>query len=139
MLFNHLRASFGPANRAGTGFAIKTYTETVRSLRNPSMKRTYLSPEALGSTDQTLDRLAALGEMSASIAHEIRNPLGSISLNLQYLSKKKEIPEVYQKNLRNIELGVARIRNVVEGILDSIRPSAPNIRRADIHSIIDSR
>ncbi|MEZ4287892.1 MAG: histidine kinase dimerization/phospho-acceptor domain-containing protein [Polyangiales bacterium] len=40
------------------------------------------------------DRLAALGEMAAGLAHEIRNPLGSIKACAQYLTE----PEVEQEN-----------------------------------------
>ena len=85
-----------------------------------------------------VERLAALGEVSAMIAHEIRNPLGSIRLNLNYLSIQNRIPQAYQKQLKNIESGVVRIQRIAEGILNYIRPNGIDLRREDIHKVIDS-
>ncbi len=88
--------------------------------------------------NQRVNRLAALGQVSANIAHEIRNPLGSISLNLQYLAQQSEVPKIYKTKLRNIESGVARIQSIVEGILEFIRPNPAHFAGVDIHRVIDS-
>ena len=77
--------------------------------------------------NQRVNRLVALGQVSANIAHEIRNPLGSISLNLQYLAQQSEVPKIYKTKLRNIESGVARIQSIVEGILEFIRPNPSDL------------
>ena len=89
-------------------------------------------------TNRRLNRLSAPEQISANIAHEIRNPLGSISLNLQYLAQQSEVPEIYKTKLRNIESGVARIHSIVEGILEFIRPNPSHFVCADIHRVIDS-
>lgn len=88
--------------------------------------------------DPKVERLAALGEVSAMIAHEIRNPLGSIRLNLNYLCMQNRIPHAYQKQLKNIELGVGRIQSITEGILNYIRPIEIDLRCENIHKVIDS-
>jgi two-component system sensor histidine kinase HydH len=87
---------------------------------------------------ERMERLAALGQLSATIAHEIRNPLGSISLNFQYLTGRLEIPDPYKKTFRNIEQGMARIQNIINGILDFTRPVPLALKKTNLHKVLDS-
>ena len=84
------------------------------------------------------ERLAALGQLSATIAHEIRNPLGSISLNVQYLSGRLEIPDPHKKTLQSIKQGIIRIQNIINGILDFSRPTPPAMKKTNLHKVLDS-
>jgi signal transduction histidine kinase len=68
------------------------------------------------------DRLAALGEMAAGLAHEIRNPLGSIKASAQYLSDTSEQPEDRGEFLDIIVDEVDRLNRVVSSFLDYARP-----------------
>ena len=68
------------------------------------------------------DRLAALGEMAAGLAHEIRNPLGSIKASAQYLSETSEQPEGRGEFLDIIVDEVDRLNRVVSSFLDYARP-----------------
>src|SRR5262245_6562471 len=81
---------------------------------------------------QRMERLAALGELSAMIAHEIRNSLGSISLNFRNLSDHLELPPPSQRTFRNIELGIQRIQEIINGILNFARPIQPSLKNVDI-------
>lgn len=87
---------------------------------------------------ERMERLAALGQLSATIAHEIRNPLGSISLNFQYLTGRLEIPDPHKKTFRNIEQGMARIQNIINGILDFARPVPLALKKTNLHKVLDS-
>jgi PAS domain S-box-containing protein len=87
---------------------------------------------------ERMERLAALGQLSTTIAHEIRNPLGSISLNFQYLSSHLAIPEAQQKTLRSIQQGISRIQNIIRGILDFARPAPLALKMANLHKVLDS-
>ena len=72
---------------------------------------------------QEKDRLAALGEMAAGLAHEIRNPLGSIKASAQYLSETSEQPEGRGEFLDIIVDEVDRLNRVVSSFLDYARPA----------------
>ena len=75
-----------------------------------------------------MDRLSSLGQLSAGIAHEIRNPLSAIKLNLQMLSKKmKEDPESIEKISDSLE-GIGRINNLVKSVLNFARPAVPKFK-----------
>jgi two-component system sensor histidine kinase HydH len=69
------------------------------------------------------DRLAALGEMAAGLAHEIRNPLGSIKASAQYLSEAPERREDRGEFLDIIVDEVDRLNRVVSSFLDYARPA----------------
>ena len=67
------------------------------------------------------DRLAGLGEMSAGLAHEIRNPLASIKAAAQEL-EPESIPEDDREMLEIIIAEVNRLNTVVTQFLDFARP-----------------
>lgn len=69
------------------------------------------------------DRLAALGEMAAGLAHEIRNPLGSIKASAQYLSETSGHTEERSEFLDIIVDEVDRLNRVVSSFLDYARPA----------------
>jgi signal transduction histidine kinase len=82
------------------------------------------------------DRLAALGEMAAGLAHEIRNPLGSIKASAQYLSETSEPPEDGGEFLDIIVDEVDRLNRVVGSFLDYARPGHTNPEPIDVSSAV---
>jgi two-component system sensor histidine kinase HydH len=73
------------------------------------------------------DRLAALGEMAAGLAHEIRNPLGSIKASAQFLAESAEPAgkrDPSHEFLGIIVEEVDRLNRVVSSFLDYARPTA---------------
>jgi len=68
------------------------------------------------------DRLAALGEMAAGLAHEIRNPLGAIKASAQFLSETDARAEEGAEFLDIIVDEVDRLNRVVGSFLDYARP-----------------
>ncbi|HEY8558840.1 MAG TPA: ATP-binding protein [Pyrinomonadaceae bacterium] len=70
------------------------------------------------------DRLAAVGRMAAGLAHEIRNPLGSMSSALQYLQEKVP-PATQEAELMEVVLRESdRLNRIITNFLTYARPSA---------------
>jgi signal transduction histidine kinase len=68
------------------------------------------------------ERLSALGELAAGLAHEIRNPLGSIEGALHIVSRT-ELPESTRQEFRDLAQGeVERLKGLVSNFLDFARP-----------------
>ena len=71
------------------------------------------------------DRLAAIGELSAHIAHEIRNPLASISGSVQLIAQGEKIDD-YDKRLLDIVLReTGRLNQLISDFLAYARPGSP--------------
>ncbi len=67
------------------------------------------------------ERLAELGEMAAGIAHEIRNPLGSISLYSEMLAQDLAGDDGKAETARKIGASVRRLDGIVRDVLDFAR------------------
>ena len=79
--------------------------------------------------------LASLGELSAGIAHEIRNPLNSISLYLGLLKREiKTNPEVIAR-IEKIQTEIGNLNNIVADFLYFARPSKLNLECVSISEL----
>lgn len=84
------------------------------------------------------DKLVLLGQLSAGVAHEIRNPLAAVNLNLQVL-KRKVPPDAPEYDYISKALhGVERILKIVEVTLNFSRPAIPDIQGLNINSLISA-
>jgi len=83
-----------------------------------------------------MDRLSSLGQLSAGIAHEIRNPLASINFNVQMLSKKLSLDAKSQDIMDDTLTGINRIKRLVKGIHDFAKPGSPLLNRGNINNVI---
>ena len=97
------------------------------------------------SRDQLIqaERLATAGKMSASFAHEIRNPLSSMRMLAQMLMQKPEMsPEMstkkHQQSLRYILEEIERIDTIVKGLMDFARPTVLNRTQQPIAPVLQS-
>ena len=77
------------------------------------------------------DKLAALGELSASLAHEIRNPIGVINASAALLDKPDQSPEKRTELTRMIRQESARVGNLVQDFLRLSRYRQPNFALID--------
>lgn len=82
------------------------------------------------------DKMVLLGQLSAGVAHEIRNPLAAINLNLQMLQRKVKPSTAEAGYLHTALLGVERIVRIVEATLDFSRQSVPETRLENVNDCI---
>lgn len=81
------------------------------------------------------DRLAALGEMAAGLAHEIRNPLGAIKGAAQCLDPKT-VPTDEREFIEVIVEEVNRLNGVVTAFLDYARPLKQSFGATDVNEVV---
>ncbi len=93
--------------------------------------------KGLERTAQLRQRLAAVGEMAAGIAHEIRNPLASMSGAMQVL--RDELPlSTEQAQLMDIVLRESeRLNSTIRSFLNYARPSPVAVTRTDVRRAVE--
>ena len=79
-------------------------------------------------------KLASLGHLTASIAHEIRNPLGAISYASELLNENEEFSDTDQRMIEIINQHTLRINHIIEDILTISRGSSTVKEQIDLGS-----
>ena len=83
------------------------------------------------------EHLSAIGEMTAGVSHEIRNPLGIIKSSAQLMKKKMMKLEV-DSNIPDIIIEESqRLNTIITDFLDFARPRQANLRPCQVSDIID--
>jgi len=83
-----------------------------------------------------ISELAAIGQLAASIAHELRNPLSSIKGAAQYIRKEYEDHAAVREFLDIIIEEVNVLNKVTTEFLDFARPTKFNLRETDINDVL---
>jgi two-component system, sensor histidine kinase FlrB len=105
--------------RSGTLHIIRDITE-MKSLQEQSKR---------------VERLSAMGEMAVELAHEIRNPLGSVELFASLLVK--ELSGDPKRWAENIRVGIRSLNNIVSNMLHFANPFSPSFSDVNIHEVIE--
>ncbi len=84
------------------------------------------------------ERLYAIGQLSAGLAHEVRNPLASIGGAVTILKKNSGTEERRHEFLEIIEKECLRLNRLLTNFLEFARPSPPQYRLTDVGSILES-
>jgi len=105
-----------------------------RSLGTLHIIRDVTEVKALEEKNQRGERLAAMGEMAAELAHEIRNPLGSIDIFASLLTR--ECTGDARNWAENIRIGARSLNTIVSNMLHFTGPLSPVFAEMDIHEIL---
>jgi signal transduction histidine kinase len=78
------------------------------------------------------DRLAAIGELAAGMAHEIRNPLASLSGSIKMLSEELQLEGTGRELMDVVTSEISRLDSLITDFLGYASPREPLVRRTDI-------
>jgi PAS domain S-box-containing protein len=93
--------------------------------------------KALEEERRRLDRLAVLGEMSAVVAHEIRNPIAGIAAGVEYLTRNTTPGTPEFQGATMIQHEIERVNRILEDILFVARPLKLNLSLQNLPDIIE--
>jgi signal transduction histidine kinase len=107
---------------------------------NEMSRQLFLTRERMEAANKKLiqaEKLASIGRISAGIAHEIRNPLTSVKLNIQKVNESDNLDEVDKEHLDISQEGIGHIENFIKELLNFTRVSELHPDRFSIEEIID--
>ena len=84
------------------------------------------------------DRLSAVGQLSASLAHEIRNPLASIDGAANLIESPQTSEEMRRSSLTIIHKEIQRLNRLLTNLLDFARPRKPEFQPAEPGRLFDA-
>ncbi|MBM3131189.1 MAG: PAS domain S-box protein [Chloroflexi bacterium] len=134
----------GPANigffqditeRKRNEAALQEYSERLQQMVEARTR------ELRDAQDQLVrqERLATLGQLAGSIAHELRSPLGAIKNAAYYFKMCVENPSADAREMMQIlDQQVDISARIIGSLLDFARPKAPTLQRAHLPHVIDA-
>jgi PAS domain S-box-containing protein len=88
------------------------------------------------------EKLVCIGQLAASVAHEVNNPLAGVLVYIKLLLKKytekKLQADVTEKQLLKMEQELQRTSRIIRNLLDFSRQSEPNMRAVEINNVIEA-
>jgi signal transduction histidine kinase len=94
------------------------------------------SKQELESQMLTSERLAAVGRLSAGIAHEINNPLGGMLTAIKTLQRHGPSDELTVQTMASLERGLQQIRNTVAALLVETKTKDRPFEPADVEDVL---
>jgi signal transduction histidine kinase len=128
------------ANQAALALENALMYEELKAFSGQLEDRVRKASARLEETQRQLfqsEKLAALGKLSAGIAHEIRNPLTSIKILIHSLVDEQATENSREKDLAVIEAEIERVNKIIKQFLDFARPRPPSLEPTDVGTILD--
>jgi len=84
------------------------------------------------------EKLFAIGELSARLAHDIRNPLSVIKTSINILISKKDVDAKTAEMYERMQRAVERITYQIDAVLNFVKPRVSSLRNTSLHEILAS-
>ena len=128
--------SIGSGKRVWLGLTLSPLKDSQNNIIGQLLVFTDLSElKAFQSQKELRERLSTLGEMSAGIAHEIRNPLAVISGYTKLLSKK--VDDSMKPAVESIEKEVVVMDRIISDFLSFAKPTDLIAAEVDLKELLD--
>jgi signal transduction histidine kinase len=123
---------------AAAGFVIAILIAFALSITAPAVMlgATAAKVQKLEAEVIQAERLAALGEAAAVLAHEVRNPLATIANSIQLLRKESAVSEGARDLLAIQQMEVGRLDRLVQDLLCFTRPLQPRLGAVELSEVI---
>lgn len=84
------------------------------------------------------EKLFAIGELSARLAHDIRNPLSVINTSINILISQKDIDAKTMETYERMQRAVERITYQIDDVLNFVKPRVSSLKNTSLHDILAS-
>jgi two-component system sensor histidine kinase HydH len=105
---------------------------------NTKLSSVYEKVQANFEGMKRIERLSALGQLSAGLAHEIRNPLASISGAAAILQRNENLDPKHARCIEIIANECQRLNGLLTNFLEFARPPAPHFQTINLDTVLDS-
>ena len=120
---------------------IRAYLNILANILIPqiSHERTQIDESRNYYRIYRMDRLALVGELAASAAHEIKNPLAGISTYIKYFSEKEDLSrEEFLKELELMKDSTQRINRVIKSLLSFSKYQEKKVSKIPLSELIEN-
>jgi PAS domain S-box-containing protein len=113
--------------------ALKEYSERLEEMVDERTKELREAQERL----LRAERLATIGQLGASVGHELRNPLGIIKNSTYYINiKLRDADEKVRKHLKIIENEISRSNKIIGDLMSFARDKKPALQKTQINAVL---
>ncbi|HEV8457737.1 MAG TPA: PAS domain S-box protein [Methylomirabilota bacterium] len=127
----------------GTEFPVEislSYVETEKGLRGLAFVTDITQRPSMERATRQAERLAALGRLSAGIAHELNNPIGIISSRIEIMlldAESQPLPTEVTEDLRVLHRNAQRVARIAQGLLSFARQSSGERAPVDLNHLVE--
>jgi signal transduction histidine kinase/ActR/RegA family two-component response regulator len=130
-LFNAAQRELTERKRAEE--ALKEYSERLEEMVEERTKELRDAQEQLIRAE----RLATIGQLGASVGHELRNPLGVIKNSTYYLNMKlRDADEKVKRHLKIMDREIATSNKIINDLLSFARDKKPSLQKTQINTVV---
>jgi PAS domain S-box-containing protein len=127
----------GPSGPQKVGLHAQSVREHGTQMGTLLTLRDIESFERIGSHLELSERLAALGRVTAGVAHEVKNPLNSMRLWLEVLKANMPIEPEPQQAVKMLDSEIDRLDHAVKTFLNFTKPVEVNLEETDLRALLE--